>query len=269
VALLGALISELVLFLGASWGLMALALRRRPEGGLFSAMWPGALPALVLAGLTFYQWQQAGDPGLKAAHQSLMEPLQQAAKDRFGKPEQAEQRQQMVDLGESLFTVAPALEAIFRLALLAPLAVLLRRRKARAGLSPDPGPLSRWSAPWWLAWAVLGPLFWLLARRESLAQGPDWADPLAWNILVLGAAVQAFHGSVVLFGKLAAWSSQPRTRALVPLSLGLAFASVLLLADLRPLLAMTALLGLFDPWLDLRRLRQPPVGEPLDKGGEA
>jgi len=231
VALLGALLSELA-FLGVSLGLMALALRRRPAGGLFSALMPGALPALVLAGLTFYQWQQADDPGLKAAHQSMVAPLQQAAKDRFGKPEQAAERQQLMDMGEAVFAVAPALELLLRLALLAPLAALMRRRRQRAGLAPDAGPLSHWGAPWWMAWVLLGPLFWLM-------------------------------------GKLAAWSRNPRTRLLAPLALGTAVFALLMLEDLRPLLALVILTGLFEPWLDLRRLHQPPAGEPLDKGGEA
>jgi hypothetical protein len=268
VALLGALLSELA-FLGVSLGLMALALRRRPAGGLFSALMPGALPALVLAGLTFYQWQQADDPGLKAAHQSMVAPLQQAAKDRFGKPEQAAERQQLMDMGEAVFAVAPALELLLRLALLAPLAALMRRRRQRAGLAPDAGPLSHWGAPWWMAWVLLGPLFWLLARRAGLLQGPAWALPLAWNLLVVGMTLQFFHGTVVLMGKLAAWSRNPRTRLLAPLALGTAVFALLMLEDLRPLLALVILTGLFEPWLDLRRLHQPPAGEPLDKGGEA
>jgi hypothetical protein len=265
-ALLGALLSELA-FLGASLALMALALRRRPAGGLFSALLPGALPALALAGLVFWQLQQPGDPEVKEVHQTLMDRFDQVAAERLNQPDQAEERQQLKDMGEALFSVMPALEMTLRLALLAPLAAWLRRRKARAGLAPDPGSLWQWGAPWWLAWALLGPLFWLLLRRAALAQGPAWADPLAWNLLVLGGALQCFHGAVALLGKLIGWWGQARTRPLV--FFGLTLALITLTWEPWALVAMAALTGLFDPWLDLRRLHRPPSGEPLDKGGEA
>ena len=267
-ALLGALLSELA-FLALSVGLMALSLRKRPVGGLFSALWPGILPALALSGLVFWQLQQPGDPDVKAAHQALMGRFDRVAAQDLPNPNQAGDRQQLMDLGEAIFNVMPALELLLRLALLAPLAVLLRRRLTRVGLAPEAGPLSRWGAPWWLAWSLLGPLFWLLAGHAGAVVGPPWADPLAWNLLVLGTALQFFHGTVVLLGKLAAWSRVPRTRPLVALALAGAFMVLLVLEDARPLLALVVLTGLFDPWLDLRRLHRPPSGAPVDKGGRA
>lgn len=264
--LAGGLLSEFV-FVAVSILLMQLALRRRREGGPFAALSLGAIPALAMSGLLFWQLQQRDDPDVKSARAAMAASIDSVAQTRFPKPDDADQRRQLKEMGASLFEMAPAAELTLRLILLAALALLLRRRRSRAGLAVEAGPLSRWSAPWWLAWVVLVPVFWLLAGRQGLVEPPDWSQHLAWNALFVGVAIQLFHGSVVLYGKLLLWWRGPSTRALSLLAPSIAFAGTLALGDLRPLLVFITLNGLFEPWLDLRRVNHPPTKQRLDQGG--
>ena len=264
---LGALLSLLILF-ALSGLVMRTALKRQRGGGLFGALAWGLLPTLVLAGVQFHdsQWPDADS---RQAVAQVEQRLDQRLAAEFPKPEQDADRKVWQDASRLVMGLAPGLTLSFQLALLAPLAAWLRRRRYRQGLDVKPEPLLAWSAPWWLAWLVLAPLFWVLALHQGVATGPDWSENLAWNVLVVGLAIQLFHGSVVLLGKLAVWSRSPRTRPLTPLALALAFGATLILGSLKFPLMFVALTGLFEPWMDLRRLRQPPRREGLDQGGGA
>jgi len=267
VALLGPLLSLLIL-LALSGLVMRTALKRQRGGGLFGALGWGLLPVLVLAGLQFYDTQWP-DQETRTALAQMEQHLDDNLRAQLPKPEQADELKAWQESIRLVLPLSPALFLCFQLALLAPLAAWMRRRRYRQGLDVKPEPLLSWSAPWWLAWLVLAPLFWVLALHQGVASGPDWTESLAWNVLVLGVAVQLFHGSVVLLGKLAAWSRSPRTRPLTPLALALAFGATLVLGSLKFPLMFVALTGLFEPWMDLRRLRQPPRREGLDQGGGA
>jgi len=267
VELLGVLLS-LVLLFTLSGLAMRSALKRQRGAGLFGGLVWGLLPALVLAGVQFHdiQWPDA------EARQDMAQIEQRFddnLKVQLPKPEQAGELKAMQETTRLVLPLMPGLFLCFQLALLAPLAAWLRRRRYRQGLDVKPEPLLSWSAPWWLAWLVLAPLFWVLALHQGVATGPDWSETLAWNVLVVGLAIQLFHGSVVLLGKLAGWSRSPRTRPLTPLALALALGATLLLGSLKFPLMFVALTGLFEPWMDLRRLRQPPRREGLDQGGGA
>jgi hypothetical protein len=120
-----------------------------------------------------------------------------------------------------------------------------------------------------MVWLVLAPLFWMAGVRNGAVTGPAWADHLALNVLLLGTVIFLFQGLIVVGAKFSAWSRNPRTRGLAFLSLaGLFFA--LFFADLASLLQMASvmllLMGLFEPWVDLRHLKAPT---PHDGGAGA
>jgi hypothetical protein len=255
-SLLGALGEELVLF-AFSLVLMQASLRRGRLKGLFAALPVGLLPALALAGLAFWQLQQKDLPEMRDARQAYVAQVEHMAATAYPKPEDGADRDAFRELWSKFFEVSPAIEFCFHLGILAALAVLLRRRYAKAGLMPEAEPLSRWTAPWTLSWLVLGPAFVLVGAAKGLFEIEDLWQSLAWNLLVVGLSIFLFQGMVVAAAKLKAWWLDPRTRALVFLVLAGVFASFLVQAG-RGLLAFLLFTGLFEPWMDARRLRQAP-----------
>lgn len=251
---LGAVGGELVVF-ALSLALMQWALRRKRSDKLFAALPLGLLPALVTSSMLFYQLQHQELPEVAALHSALMQKVDAV---QLPKPEAGEvqvTKEELRSLADVFFELLPSLEFSFRLVLLAALAALLRRRMTKLGLAAQPEPLSRWTAPWGLVWLVVAPVFWMLAASQGLVQSPPWADHLAWNLLAVGALIHLFQGVVVFGARLTAWGRDPRTRALA--SLLLAAAAISLLLDRRGLVLMLMLAGLFEPWMDLRRLRRP------------
>ena len=253
---LGALGGQFVLF-ALSLVLMQASLRWGRLKGLFAALPFGLLPSLALAALTFWQIQQKDLPEIKEARQAYVVQGEQLATQVYPKPDDSAERDAFGVLWSKLFEVSPAVEFCIYMGLLAALAVVLRRRYARAGLMPVPEALSRWTAPWSLVWLILGPAAILVARAKGLLDLEDvWKD-LAYNLLVVGLAIFLFQGMVVAGAKLKAWWLNPRMRALVFLALACVFASLLFQAGLG-LLAFLLLTGLFEPWMDVRRLRHAP-----------
>jgi len=249
-------LGEQLVFFAVSALLMQLALKRRPEGGLFSALTLGMLPALLLFGLEFAALQHRELPEVKALYEAKAAMAEQMTARFFPKPDQEKLRTETVASVKRMIEIEPAVRFIFLMALLAGLAAWLRRRQARMGLAMDPGPLSRWTAPFGFIWLVMGPVFLLLARRAQLLDVPVWGGHAAWNLLAVGLALYLFQGLVVFGAKLAAWSRDPRTRAFTPLVLAAAALS-LFYQDGGGLFVFLVLTGLFEPWIDLRRLHQP------------
>lgn len=256
---IGALGGQLVLF-ALSLLLMQAALRWGRSQGLFAALPWGVIPAVALAALSFWQVQQKDLPEIKQARQDFLAQVEHLSTQYYPKPEDSAQRDAFRALWSKFFEIAPAMEFCFHLGLLAALAVVLRRRYTRTGAMPEAEALSHWTAPWSLAWLVLAPAFLLVARAKGVLEiDPVWAL-LAWNLLVVGLCIFLFQGMVVAGAKLKFWWQDPRTRALVFLVLAGVFAS-LLVQDGRGLLAFLLLTGLFEPWMDMRRLHQPPPSQ--------
>jgi hypothetical protein len=255
-------------FFVLSLGLMQVALSRRPAGGLFSALPLGLLPAAALAAGQFWAMQQPNLPEVMAERAAWTDFADKMAVEQTPDKDQAEDRAELEQGYGQILEAWPAGQFCLFMIVLAPLAAYMRRRRAKRGLAPDPGPLSRWCAPYGLVWLVLGPVFWLALSRHGLVQAPDWVDHLALNVLTLGSVIFLFQGLVVAGAKISAMARDPRTRALAILSLaclGLAF----FFADQVGLLQMFSLMlvvtGLLEPWVDLRRLRVKEQGAP--KGG--
>lgn len=264
---LGSLGSWLVFF-AVSMGLMQLGLWRQRGGGLFSALLPGLLPALVLCGSQFWDLQQADLPEVKAERVEWAAFAKKMASEQAPGKEQAEDRAVLESVYLETAEAQPAGKFCLIMVVLAPLAVWLRRRHARHGLSLDPGPLSRWSVPWALVWLVLGPVFWIIASRHGLLSAPDWGDHLALNALTVGSIIFLFQGIVIVGAKMGSWAREPRTRTLAWLSMAV-LAFTLLFADrfglVQVFMLMLLVTGLLEPWVDLRRLNAPP---PRPKGGD-
>ena len=175
-----------LVFFAVSMALMQMGLWRRRGGGLFSALLPGLLPALVLCGSQFLDLQRTDLPEVKADRAEWAAYAKKMAAEQAPDKDQAEDRATLEQLYLETAEAQPAGKFCLIMVVLAPLAVWLRRRHARHGLSADPGPLSRWSVPWALVWLVLGPAFWIIAARHGLVSAPQWADHLALNALTVG-----------------------------------------------------------------------------------
>jgi hypothetical protein len=253
---LGALGGQLVLF-ALSLLLMQAALRWGRGRGLFAALPLGMLPALALACLAFWQIQQRDQPEIKEIRQTYQAQVEKMATQYFPKPEDSAQRDDFKELLGRFYEVSPAMEFCFHLGLIAVMAMMLRRRYARAGLLPPAEGLLDWTAPWTLAWLVLAPAFVLVARAKGLLTLETPWPLLAWNILVVGLAIFLFQGMVVALAKLKSWWFVPRTRALVFLVLAVVFASFLI-QNGQLLFSFLLFMGLFEPWMDMRRLRHKP-----------
>jgi hypothetical protein len=233
---------------------MRLSLRRNPVGGLFTALPLGLLPSLLMSALFFAQIHGPVSPELLQVKGDWMKRWAElAASPKLSEAHKAE----FIAFGEKLFGAMPALYFCFQAAVLGALAAWMRQRLARLGLAPKPAQLSQWTAPFALVWLVLGPVFWVYGGQRGVLHGPAWVTALAENLLVVGLALYLFQGVVILGAKLLAWSRDPNTRALTPLVLAAVFASLLLLNG-QGLLVFLVLTGLFDPWVDLRRLQAPP-----------
>ena len=255
--MLAALGLELLVF-GLSVALMRAALSRRRGGGLFVALPAGLAPVLALATLFFVQFQHEEDPQVKQVKEEWVQQWEQAASASFPKPDQAALREEFRGLGRRIYGVIPALQLCFHGFILGILAMLMRRRRARLGLDVAPEPLGHWTAPFGLIWLVLAPVFWLYGRDLGVLAGPAWAGLLAENVLLLGVAVYILQGIIILAAKLRAWSRDPSTRALAPLALML-MALLLFIQQGLGLVYMLVFFGLFEPWIDLRRLRGGPA----------
>lgn len=255
--MLPALGLELLVF-GISIALMRAALARRRGGGLFTALPAGLVPILAMAGLFFVQFQHGEDPAVRQVHDEWVQQWDQAVTVSFPKKEQAAIREDFKALGLRIYRVIPAMQFCIHGLILAILAMALRRRRARAGLDVQPEPLGHWTAPFGLIWLVLAPVFWIYGRDIGVLQGPAWAGLLAENVLVVGLAVYIAQGGVILAAKLSAWNRDPRTRALAPLALML-MALMLFVRQGLGLFYLLVFFGLFEPWIDLRRLRRGPA----------
>jgi hypothetical protein len=251
---LNALLVQLTVLAFAA-GLMQLSLRRWPEGGIFSALPLGLLPSLAMSALFFIEVHGVPSKELLQVKGDWMARWSElaAASKNLSEAHKAE----FIAFGEKLFGIMPALYFCFQAAVLGALAAWLRQRQARLGLAPEAEPLSQWTAPIVMVWLVLGPVFWVYGGQKGVLHGPAWATALAENLLICGLALYLFQGVVILGAKLVAWSREPGTRALTPLVLAGVVASVLLLNG-QGLLVFLVLTGLFDPWVDLRRLQAPP-----------
>jgi hypothetical protein len=234
-------------------GLMRLSLRRGPGEGLFSALPLGLLPSLAMSALFFAQVHGTPTPELSQVKGEWMQRWAELANGpKVGPAHKAE----FMAFGEKLFGTMPALYFCFQAAVLGALAAWMRQRLGRLGRAPKPAPLSQWTAPFALVWLVLGPVFWVYGGQRGVLHGPAWVTALAENLLVIGLGLYLFQGVVILGAKMRAWSRDPGTRALTPLVLAMVFASLLLLNG-QGLLMVLVLIGLFDPWFDLRRLHPP------------
>jgi hypothetical protein len=244
--------------LGLAVGMMQSALRRRPDGGLFAALPLGLLPPLLMSAVFFMQVHGASSPEMDALRADWMrrwsELLPAAGEDAaLAEALKAE----FMALGRQFFGAMPAFYFCFQAAALAAIAAWLRKRQARLGLAPKPTPLAQWTAPLGLVWLVLAPVFWFFGGQQGILKGPSWASALALNLLIAGLALYLFQGAVILGAKLLAWSRDPATRALTPLVLGAVILSLVLLNG-QGLVVFLILTGLFDPWIDLRRLQAKP-----------
>jgi hypothetical protein len=261
-------VGAVLLFLLLSMGLMRLALSRRPEGGLFSALPLGLLPAAALAVGQFWAMQQTNLPEVQTERAAWTALADKMAVQLTPDKDEADERAALEQAYSQVIEIYPAMQFCLIMLPLAYMAALLRRRQAKRGLAPDPGPLGRWCAPWGLVWLVLAPVFWLVASSHGLVQAPEWADHLAQNVLTLGAVIFLFQGLVVAGAKLSAMARDPRTRVLAVLSL-VCLGFIFLVADQVGLLYLFCIFlvvtGLLEPWVDLRRLKVKERGVP--KGG--
>ena len=117
--------------------------------------------------------------------------------------------------------------------------ILLRRRAAKDGLAAGSGlPMNRWLAPDHAVWGVIIPGFLLIPAVPVLRQA-------AGNLLVSFAVVYMFQGMAVVSFLFERFKVSPFLRWLGWL--------LILLQPLLGLLACSA--GLFDTWLDFRKLR--------------
>jgi hypothetical protein len=252
--MLSSLLAQLTV-LALSAGLMQVALRRRPEGGLFSALPLGLIPSLLLSALIFTEMHVSVSPEalqMKADWMRHSAELAEGSK-QIGPEHKAE----FLAFCENFYVVGPALYFCFQAAVLGFLAAWMRQRRSRKGLAPQAEPISQWTAPFALVWLVLGPVFWIYGGQKGMVQGPAWGNALAWNLGLIGVALYLFQGVVILGAKLLGWTRDPATRALTPLVLAAVVASLLLFNG-QGLLVFLVLTGLFDPWVDLRRLNAPP-----------
>lgn len=252
--MLSSLLAQLTV-LALSAGLMQVALRRRPAGGLFTALPLGLIPSLLLSALIFAEMHVSVSPEalqMKADWMRHSAELAEASK-QIGPEHKAE----FLAFCEKFYVVGPALYFCFQAGILGLLAAWMRQRRARQGLALPAEPLSQWTAPFALVWLVLGPVFWIYGGQKGVLQSPAWGSALAENLLVIGLALYLFQGLVILGAKILGWARDPATRALAPLVLAAVIASLLLLNG-QGLLVFLVLTGLFDPWVDLRRLHAPP-----------
>jgi hypothetical protein len=247
---------ELLLF-ALSLLIMRAVLRRSQAGGLFVALPWGSIPALFLAVLAFAQIQQKDLPEVKEARQVYIAQAEHFAARVYSKPDANVERDEFRDTLAKVFEVEPALEFCFHLGILAALAAALRRRQAKLGLMPALAPLWQWTAPWELVWLILGPALLMFGAIRGLLSLKEPGLHAAWNILVVGLAVALFQGAVVFWAKLRSWWLVPASRPLVFIVLLGVFLSLGLQGPLG-LMAFLLLTGLFEPWVDARRLRQPP-----------
>jgi len=253
-----------LVFFALSLGLMQFALWKRKSGGLFSALPLGLLPALVLAVAQFWSLQQVDLPEVKAERAQWADLVHSKAIEQLPGKDQAADRAQMETLWTASLEAEPAGLLVLIMVVLAPLAAYLRRRQAKRGLAADPGPLAFWSAPWGLVWLVVAPAFIMAASRSGWLSAPAWLDHLALNALTLGTVIFLFQGLVVVAVKESRWFRDPRTRGMAILGLlglviGFMFTDRLGLLQMFGL--MLLLIGLLEPWVDLRRLKaQVPQG---------
>ena len=258
-----------LVFLLLSMGLMWIALSRRRDGGLFSALPFGLLPATALCLAQFWGMQQTDLPEIQADRAEKVAIVKKLAAEQTpgADPAQLADRAELESVYIQGLDAEPAFKFCMIMVVLAPLAVFMRRRRARLGLALDAEPLSRWSVPWALVWLVLAPVIWFEASRHGVVSGLPWCDHLALNVVTVGAVIFLFQGLVVLGAKMALWYRNPRTRALAGLSL-VALTVGLVFADrfgfLQMFVLMLLVTGVLEPWADLRHIHAP-----APKGGGA
>jgi hypothetical protein len=256
-SLFGALGGQLLLFALALL-LMQAALRKGGSTSLFAALPLGLLPSLIVAVGLFWQVQDRTDPEMLSLRQGFNTQVEHKATEIYPKPEDSAQRDAYRQAVTQGFEVVPAFMFSCHLGLLAAMAVALRRRLAKVGAMPEVAPLWQWTAPWGLVWLILGPGLLLAGANKGLLDIKEAGIHAAWNILVVGLAVTLFQGAVVFWAKLRSWWLVPASRPLVFIVLLCVFLSLWLQSALG-LVAFLFLTGLFEPWVDARRLRRPPL----------
>jgi uncharacterized protein YybS (DUF2232 family) len=108
---------------------------------------------------------------------------------------------------------------------------------------PDFGPLDRWEAPEHLVWGVIGAGFSLFLPFEPVKS-------LAINVLIVLMAIYLYHGlSILVF-------FQTKFKIPVFVRAGIYF----LVIFQQVLLIVLALAGLFDQWVDFRRIHKKEGG---------
>jgi hypothetical protein len=251
-ALLGLALEGLILL--GSVALMWASLERQTQGGPFAALPAGLSLLLLVAAFRFAGMQALEDPRNQAAQQAWRAAANEAAAWAAPKPEQAAVRTALLELLEKIFSILPAIYFCFEAALLAAVALWLRRRRTRLGLMAPAEPLTHWTAPIGCIWLVVGPVFWMLGRERGYFTSQPVVNNLARNLLFAGLVLYLFQGAIVLTAKLQAWARDPATRAMPMLVMvGVFFA--LWLHGAQSLFVFLVLMGLFEPWADLRRLR--------------
>lgn len=254
--MIGALAIHLSI-VGIAIALMQWSLRRRTDGGLFAALPAGLLVPLLMSAVFFLQVHAGGGPEMEKVRADWMLRWNQLLAANGPKDASPAFKAEFLALGEKFFGAMPAFYFCFQASVLAAIAVWLRRRQGNLGLASKAPPLSQWTAPLGMIWLVLGPVFWVYGGQKGMLHGPPWGTALAENLLVVGLALYVFQGIVILGAKLRGWSKSPGTRALAPLVMAALLMSLVLLNG-QGLLVFLVLTGLFDPWIDLRRLQVKP-----------
>ncbi|MGH7856316.1 MAG: DUF2232 domain-containing protein, partial [Candidatus Binatia bacterium] len=122
--------------------------------------------------------------------------------------------------------------------------MLVRWRQSRAGTFPIFGDLTRWQAPWPLVWVLIA-----AGYAAVVLSGP--LHTAALNVFVVTLAVYFLQGVAVVQFHLDRWRLPWWMRAILW--------SVVAVEWL--LGAAVGLLGVFDLWVDFRRLTPRPIEE--------
>jgi hypothetical protein len=106
-------------------------------------------------------------------------------------------------------------------------------------------------------WLILAPVLVLAGASKGFFKVEEPQMHAFWNLIVVGLAIAVFQGAVVLWARLRTWWLAPASRFLVFIVL-LGVVVSLVFQGAIGLLAFLLLTGLFEPWVDARRLRRPP-----------
>ncbi len=247
---------EELVVLGLGLLLAVLRMRVHPKGSAFDPLVWGLAPLLAASTSTWWAFQ-TNAPWVLSIKTDLLKQTEQRAIELLAQSGQDAAAIQVVahEIALGVIRVTPAVEFVFRAGLLVALVFLARRILAKQAWTSSPKQLALWTAPLGLTWLVLAPGFWLLARSMGWATANPMATDLALNILVIVAPIFLFQGALVVVERIKREALSVSTRFLLAgLALVLALSPVFV-----PSLVFLGLLGLFEPWMDFRRLTPPPA----------